>query len=168
RVNAEDPEAAVFVAELALEFRQTFRKDVVIDLYCYRRHGHNEGDEPAFTQPLLYQKIKNRPSVSTVYTEKLIADGTLKPEEGEELRRQFQEKLDLAKREMREGPPGRRGMRAFSGIWQRLQPKYRPEPAPTAVPREELKRVIDHLTTVPEGVTANPKVVDLLRRRREA
>ncbi|MBO0699581.1 MAG: 2-oxoglutarate dehydrogenase E1 component [Zavarzinella sp.] len=167
-VNGEDPEACVFIAELALEFRQTFRRDVVIDMYCYRKHGHNEGDEPAFTQPLEYRKIKDRPSVSAVYTQKLIAGGTLKPEEGEELRRQFQDKLDLAQREMREGPPGRRGMRAFSGLWKRLQPRYKPEPAPTAVSHDELKRVIDHITTVPEGVAANSKVADLLRRRREA
>jgi 2-oxoglutarate dehydrogenase E1 component len=166
-VNGEDPEACVFVAELALEFRQQFKRDVVIDMYCYRRHGHNEGDEPAFTQPLLYRKIKDRPTVSAVYTKQLIADGVLKPEEGEELRRQFQDKLDLAQKEMREGPPGRRGMKAFSGLWSRLQPRYRSEPAPTAVDREVLNRVIDHLTTVPEGFTVNPKVAELLRRRRE-
>jgi 2-oxoglutarate dehydrogenase E1 component len=67
-VNGEDPEAAVFVTELALEFRQAFRRDVVIDMYCYRRHGHNEGDEPAFTQPLMYAKIKDRPSLTEIYT----------------------------------------------------------------------------------------------------
>ena len=167
-VNGEDPEACVFVAELAAEFRQTFRRDFVIDLYCYRRHGHNEGDEPAFTQPLLYRKIKDRPSVSAVYTQQLIADGVLKAEEGEELRRQFQDQLDLAQKEMRESPPGRRGMKSFSGDWQRLQPKYRHDPAPTAVPHDALKRVIDHLTTVPADVTINPKAADLLCRRRDA
>ncbi|HJZ93335.1 MAG TPA: 2-oxoglutarate dehydrogenase E1 component [Gemmataceae bacterium] len=166
-VNAEDPEAAVFVAELALEFRQTFRKDVVIDLYCYRKYGHNEGDEPAFTQPLLYQKIKNRPSVSAVYTEKLIADGTLKREEAEEIQRQFQTKLDEAQQAMREGPPGRRGMRSFSGLWQRLQPRYKHDPVPTGVARDVINRVIDQITTVPPGVTVNPKVTRLLEHRRE-
>ena len=167
-VNGEDPDACVFVAELALEFRQAFHRDVVIDLYCYRKYGHNEGDEPAFTQPLLYQKIKTHPSVSAVYTEKLIADGTLKREEGEELQRQFQTKLDLAQKEMREGLPGKRGMRSFSGIWQRMTPKYTHDPAATAASRDLLTRVIDHITTVPDGVTVNPKVTDLLRRRREA
>ncbi|HKA06941.1 MAG TPA: 2-oxoglutarate dehydrogenase E1 component [Gemmataceae bacterium] len=166
-VNGEDPEACVFVAELALQFRQEFHRDFVVDVYCYRKHGHNEGDEPAFTQPILYQKIKNRPSVSEVYTRKLIADGTLMPEEGEELRRQFQEKLDLAQREMREGPPGKRGMRAFSGLWQRFQPRYSHDPTPTAVEHAELKRVIDRITTVPEWLTVNSKVAELLRRRRE-
>src|ERR1700712_466083 len=121
-VNGDDPEAVVFAAKVAIEFRQKFHKPVVIDMYCYRRHGHNEGDEPAFTQPLLYRKIKDRPSVSAVYTKQLIADGVLKPDEGEEIRRQFQDQLDLAQKEMREGPPGRRGMKSFSGYWQRLQP----------------------------------------------
>jgi 2-oxoglutarate dehydrogenase E1 component len=166
-VNGEDPEACFFLAELALEFRQTFHRDVVIDMYCYRKHGHNEGDEPAFTQPLLYAKIKNRPTVSAVYTEKLIADGTLKREEAEEIQRQFQEKLDLAQKEMREGPPGKRGMRSFSGVWKAFQPRYQPVAAPTAVPHGELKRVIDHLTTVPAGANVNPKVTRLLEQRRE-
>jgi len=166
-VNAEDPEAAVFVAELALEFRQTFHKDVVIDLYCYRKHGHNEGDEPAFTQPLLYQKIKNRPSISAIYTEKLIADSTLKREEGEELQRQFQTKLDEAQKAMREGPPGRRGMKAFSGLWRRLHPRYTHDPVATGVSRDLINRVTDQITTVPPGVTVNPKVTRLLDHRRE-
>jgi 2-oxoglutarate dehydrogenase E1 component len=167
-VNGEDPEACAFIAELALEFRQTFHRDVVIDMYCYRKHGHNEGDEPAFTQPVLYQKIKNRPTVSAIYTEKLIADGTLKREEAEEIQRQFSQKLDQAQKEMREGPPGKRGMRSFSGLWQRLQPRYRQEPAPTALSRDELNRVIDHISAVPEGATLNPKAMRLLELRKEA
>ncbi len=80
-VNGEDPEAAVFVAELALEFRQTFHKDVFIDMYCYRRWGHNEGDEPSFTQPVMYAKILERPSLSEIYTETLLMRGDLTFEE---------------------------------------------------------------------------------------
>ena len=71
-VNGEDPEAVVYVAELALDFRETFGQDVVIDMVCYRRHGHNEGDEPAFTQPLMYDKIRDRISIRELYTEKLV------------------------------------------------------------------------------------------------
>src|SRR5262249_26439024 len=71
-VNAEDPEAACYVAELAFDFRQTFNRDVLIDMFCYRRHGHNEGDEPSFTQPLMYAKIKERPPLSEVWTEQAI------------------------------------------------------------------------------------------------
>lgn len=166
-VNAEDPEACVFLAELALEFRQTFHRDVVIDMYCYRKHGHNEGDEPAFTQPLLYAKIKNRPTVSAVYTEKLIAGGTLKREEAEEIQRQFHEKLDLAQKEMREGPPGKRGMRSFSGVWKAFQPRYLNSAVSTTVAHAELRRIIDHITTVPAGATVNPKVTRLLEQRRD-
>ena len=92
-VNAEDPEAAVFVAELALEFRQIFNRDVVIDLYCYRKHGHNEGDEPSFTQPLMYSKIKDRPSVSTSTPNNWSKRGDVTAEEAEALQREFQEML---------------------------------------------------------------------------
>src|SRR5205823_2865024 len=92
-VNGEDPEAAVYVAELALDFRQTFKKDVVIDMYCYRRHGHNEGDEPSFTQPLMYAKIQDRPTISEVYTEQLIMRGDLTVEETEAIVQEFQAKL---------------------------------------------------------------------------
>ena len=169
-VNGEDPEACVFIAEMAIEFRQTFNRDVVIDMYCYRRHGHNEGDEPAFTQPLLYAKIKNRPGVSAIYTDKLVAEGTLQRSEGEEIAERFQNRLDSAQREMRESGPGRRGMSAFSGTWKSLQPKYHPEPKPTKTNSsiETLKKVINHLTTVPEGMTINPKVTRLLELRRES
>ena len=86
-VNGEDPEAVVFVGELALDFRQTFGKDVVIDMFCYRRHGHNEGDEPAFTQPLMYEKIKNRISIRELYTEQLVMAGELTSQRGRDDRR---------------------------------------------------------------------------------
>src|SRR5213082_1000930 len=95
-VNGEDPEATVYVAELALEFRQTFNRDVVIDMYCYRRHGHNEGDEPSFTQPVMYHKIRSRPSLTAVYTEHLIMTGDLTVEETEALTAQFEQKLQQA------------------------------------------------------------------------
>src|SRR5438270_25551 len=100
-VNAEDPEAAVYVAELALEFRQTFHKDVVIDLYCYRRHGHNEGDEPSFTQPLMYSKIKDRPTLSEVYTEQLIMRGDLTADETEAIDEDFQARLQTAQQDLK-------------------------------------------------------------------
>ncbi len=169
-VNGEDPEACVYVAELALEFRQKFKRDVVIDMYCYRRHGHNEGDEPAFTQPLLYAKIKDRPGVAAIYAEKLMAEGTLTREEGEQYIDQFHNLLDSAQKEMRTSAPGKRGMSSFSGTWRALQPTYHPDLTPTATNTsiETLKKVIAHLTTVPDGVVINPKVTRLLDLRREA
>ena len=103
-VNGEDPEASVFVAELALEFRQTFNRDAIVDLYCFRRHGHNEGDEPTFTQPVMYKAIKDHPIISTVYTDKLLKDGVLKREEAEALQREFQAKLNEEQKAVKGGP----------------------------------------------------------------
>ena len=81
-VNGDDPEAVVFTMELALRFRQEFHRDVVVDMICYRRHGHNEADEPMYTQPVLYGKIKDRPSVRKLYTKQLIQGGDLAEEAG--------------------------------------------------------------------------------------
>ena len=92
-VNGDDPEAVVYVAELALDFRETFGQDVVIDLVCYRKHGHNENDEPAFTQPLMYAKIQDRPTIRAIYTEKLIQSGELSAEEAETIAETFGDKL---------------------------------------------------------------------------
>jgi 2-oxoglutarate dehydrogenase E1 component len=165
-VNAEGPESAVHLAELALEYRQTFHKDVILDLYCYRRHGHNEGDEPSFTQPVMYQKIKERPSVSAVYTEQLLKQGALRPEEAEALDAEFQAKLQAAQQEVKTAPPKRRSMKGFSNRWEGLQAAYTHAPVPTGVPAETLRRVIDSVTKLPEGFTPNPKVVGILEKRR--
>src|SRR5262245_54700862 len=108
-VNAEDPEACVYVSELAAEFRQSFGRDVVIDLVCFRRHGHNEGDNPAFTQPVMYGKIKSHPSQLTVYEEHLVLHGDLTAEEAEAVDAQFQEKLKKAQEQVKAEPPRRRG-----------------------------------------------------------
>ena len=110
-VNGEDPEAVVHVAELALDFRQTFGKDVVIDMVCYRRHGHNEGDEPAFTQPLMYDKIKDRISVRELYTEQLVLTGELSSEEAETIAEMFPEKMQQV---LDEVEAGRRASRSPS------------------------------------------------------
>ena len=80
-VNGDDPEASLWVTQLAFEYRQKFKKDVVIDLFGYRRHGHNEGDEPGFTQPLLYEKIKSHPSVREIYSNQLIKSNVVSEEE---------------------------------------------------------------------------------------
>jgi 2-oxoglutarate dehydrogenase E1 component len=165
-VNAEDPEAAVYVAELALDFRQTFRSDVVIDLFCYRRHGHNEGDEPSFTQPLMYSKIKERPTLSEVYTEKLIMDGDLTADETEALDAEFQAKLQAAQQEVKTGPPRRRAVSSFGGRWSGLTRVYSFAPVDTAVPEATLDQITDALTTVPDHFTLNPKIARLLDVRR--
>ncbi len=167
-VNGEDPEACVFVAELALEFRQTFSKDVVIDLFCYRRHGHNEGDDPSFTQPLMYKKIKERPPIGDLYTEQLIMGGDLTAEETEAIGATFQQKLQNALDEVKSDgqvthdPPG------FTGHWQGLSSSYSHQPVQTGVPRETLNRIAQGLTLAPANFHVHPKIERILASRATA
>jgi 2-oxoglutarate dehydrogenase E1 component len=163
-VNGEDPEAAVYIAELALEFRQTFQKDVVIDMYCYRRHGHNEGDEPSFTQPVMYAKIKERPTLTEVYTETLILRGDLTVEETEAITREFEQKLQAAAEEVKTGPKPT-GMRGYGGRWSGFTRQFSHTPVETGVPYEVLERVTQAMATVPEGFTVHPKIIRLLESR---
>src|SRR5258708_32667101 len=116
-VSGEAPEARVFVTQLAMEFRQTSQKDVVIDMYCSRRHGHNEGDEPSFTQPLMYAKIKDRPTLSEMYTEQLILRGDLSVDEEEAFVSEFHGKLQAAIEAVKTRPPQAVCMRASDGPW---------------------------------------------------
>jgi len=95
-VNGDDPDAAIRVARIAFAYRQRFRKDVVIDIFCYRRHGHNEGDEPSYTQPLLYKKISERPSVVALYTEKLVRENVISREEVDQLHSRLQAEYNQA------------------------------------------------------------------------
>jgi 2-oxoglutarate dehydrogenase E1 component len=166
-VNGEDPEACVYIAELSLDFRQTFGRDVVIDMFCYRRHGHNEGDEPAFTQPLMYRKIAERPTLTEVYTEQLIMRGDLTAAESEGIREKFQAKLQEAQQEVRSGPPPRGGMRGFGGQWQGLTPHYSHTPVETGVAADVLKTIADALTRVPDRLAVHPKIAKLLEARRQ-
>ncbi|HKB36655.1 MAG TPA: thiamine pyrophosphate-dependent enzyme, partial [Gemmataceae bacterium] len=166
-VNGEDPEAAVYVAELALDFRQTFHRDVVIDMFCYRRHGHNEGDEPSFTQPLMYSKIRERPTLTEVYTEQLILSGDLTVAEQEALVEKFQAKLQASLEEVKSGPPATAGMNGFSGTWRALAPLYSHMPVATGVPRVTLEAVAAALQRVPESFTVHPKIARLLEQRSE-
>jgi 2-oxoglutarate dehydrogenase E1 component len=167
-VNGEDPEAVVYVAELALDFRQTFHQDVVIDMHCYRRHGHNEGDEPSFTQPVMYRIIKEKPTLSEIYTEQLILRGDLTVAETEAIDQQFHEKLQSALQEVKGGPPRRRGSSTeFNGRWKHLANGSQAEPVLTAVPYDTLLAVTEGMTRVPEGFHVHPKIARLLEARRE-
>jgi 2-oxoglutarate dehydrogenase E1 component len=164
-VNSEDPEAAVYLAELALDFRQTFKRDVVIDLNCYRRHGHNEGDEPSFTQPVMYDKIKDRPTVTELYTEQLIMRGDLSATETEALDQEFHAKLQMALEEVKTRPPQQMDMRSFAGRWAGLTPKYSHAPVETGVTSETLRTIVEGLTRVPEHFTVHPKLLRQLEAR---
>jgi 2-oxoglutarate dehydrogenase E1 component len=167
-VNGEDPEAVIAVGELAFDFRQTFGRDVVIDMVCYRRHGHNEGDEPAFTQPIMYEKIKNRISIRELYTEQLVMSGELSSQEAETVAETFSEKMQEVLEEVRRGagePPTPRG---FAGTWAGLASQHAFEAVETGVSYETLRQIADASTRVPDGFTVNPKLARLLAGRVKA
>ncbi|MGQ0668532.1 MAG: multifunctional oxoglutarate decarboxylase/oxoglutarate dehydrogenase thiamine pyrophosphate-binding subunit/dihydrolipoyllysine-residue succinyltransferase subunit [Actinomycetota bacterium] len=158
-VNGDDPEACVVVARLAFGFRQSFKKDVVIDLWCYRRWGHNEADEPSFTQPQMYARIGELRSVRKRYTEDLVNRGDLSVEEAERSLEEFSARLSQAFDETRQQP---------SGI-PRVEPEA-PEampatPTPTGVPRDALDRAVEGLTRIPEGFHIHPKLAKWMQQR---
>ncbi len=164
-VNGDDPEAVVRVGRLAFEYRQAFRKDVVIDLVCYRRRGHNEADNPSFTQPLMYDLIDAKRSVRKLYTEALIGRGDITVEEAEQALRDYQEKLERAFTEVREAakrPPEPGAV--LKPPAEDVVP-WRHEDTPTATTEEAIKRVVDTQINLPEGFTPHPRLVPLLQRR---
>ncbi|HRK44396.1 MAG TPA: multifunctional oxoglutarate decarboxylase/oxoglutarate dehydrogenase thiamine pyrophosphate-binding subunit/dihydrolipoyllysine-residue succinyltransferase subunit, partial [Nocardioides sp.] len=162
-VNGDDPEACIRVARLAFEYRQAFNKDVVIDLVCYRRRGHNEGDDPSYTQPLMYDLIEQKRSVRKLYTESLIGRGDITIEEAEQVLRDYQQQLERVFTEVREAT-------SQPSDWTTV-PDYPDKPqgeAATAVVPEVLKRIADAYVTPPEGFTVHPKVMPQLQRRAAA
>jgi 2-oxoglutarate decarboxylase len=159
-VNGDDPEACVRVARLAFDYRQRFGKDVVIDMICYRRLGHNEGDDPSYTQPIMYKRIEAKRSVRKLYTESLVKRGDISIEEAEQALDDFQSKLQEALDQTRSHAPAP-GMKA------------KPPPIPigclprveTAVPRDTIERIYDVLSSVPEGFTMHPKLAKQFETR---
>ncbi len=168
-VNGDDPLAVKFVTELALDFRQEFGRDVVIDMYCYRRYGHNEGDEPSFTQPDLYAKIDRRRSIGQLYRKQLIDAGILTEEEATSLEREFENKLQSVLDEVKAVNDQRLDRKdRFQESTAVFQPSYSTDSPPTAISPECLKRIVDGLTRVPEDFNVLPKIKRmLLDRRRE-
>ena len=163
-VNGDDPEAAVQAARLAIAFRQRFKKDVIIDLVCYRRHGHNEIDDPTFTQPVMYREIGNHPTTRALYAGRLMADGVLTREEGDKITADFREILDDALTYSRDFLP-RQQVFAFAGLWQGMRWAGSDWGAHTAVPAEVLQRVAAAFTHYPEGFHVHPKAKRLMEAR---
>ncbi len=167
-VNGDDPAAVYFTAKLALEIRQQFSRDVVIDMFCYRRHGHNEGDEPVFTQPNMYAKIAEHPSVWTSFKEALTSSGILTLEETREAERVFENTLESARVEVKEAETNGQSLSVFAESTATWQPPYSHEPVETAISDETLSVIVDGLTRVPDGFEILPKIRRmLLERRRE-
>ncbi len=162
-VNADDPEACVNAARLAIEFRQRWKEDVIIDLVCYRRHGHNEGDDPTFTQPQLYKQVRTHPRVGTIYTERLLQEGVIDEVAVEKTEREQNQRLEEALERSSEQQRDA-GTEGYHGLWSGLEARARVE-LPTAVPREQLGRVADALLDLPEGFAAHPKIARLMGQR---
>ena len=162
-VNGDDPLACRFVAELAFEFRQAFKRDVVIDMVCYRRYGHNEADDPASTQPLMYAEIGSHPKVAELFRQKLLADGTVTQPEIEaleaEMASRYNKALDDVKKAERD-----KTLDAFSESTAVFQPKFSFDPVSTRAAREQLQLVAEALVRVPDGFEVQPKLRNLLSR----
>ncbi|MGW1258192.1 multifunctional oxoglutarate decarboxylase/oxoglutarate dehydrogenase thiamine pyrophosphate-binding subunit/dihydrolipoyllysine-residue succinyltransferase subunit [Streptomyces sp. NPDC002513] len=158
-VNGDDPEAAVRDARLAFEFRQAFNKDVVIDLICYRRRGHNESDNPAFTQPLMYDLIDKKRSVRKLYTESLIGRGDITLEEAEQALQDYQGQLEKVFTEVREATS-----QPVSAVSQEPQDGF-PVPVDTAVSAEVVKRIAESQVNIPDYFTVHPRLLPQLQRR---
>ncbi len=151
-VNGDDPLAVKFVSDLAFDFRQQFGRDVVIDLYCYRRYGHNEGDEPSFTQPDLYAKIEKRPSVTQLYKRELLEAGTLSEDDAASLETEFSLRLEMTRDEVKAIEKRRASQKAkFKESTAIFQPEYTSESEPTAISEKTLKTIVDGLTRVSQG-----------------
>ncbi|HYK19567.1 MAG TPA: multifunctional oxoglutarate decarboxylase/oxoglutarate dehydrogenase thiamine pyrophosphate-binding subunit/dihydrolipoyllysine-residue succinyltransferase subunit, partial [Pyrinomonadaceae bacterium] len=159
-INGDDPEAAYRVLQIALDYRQEFNKDVVLDLIGFRRLGHNETDEPSYTQPLMYARVKAHPGVRTVYSKRLIKEGVISEEEVEgliaERVRRYQEALDNAKRKVKEEP---------SQPLARVEEIDGSAVIATGVTAEVIKNIAHKIAVVPEGFNVNPKMVGQLARR---
>ncbi|MBT7406676.1 MAG: 2-oxoglutarate dehydrogenase E1 component, partial [Opitutae bacterium] len=153
-VNGNDPLAVAMVAELALAYRQKFQEDVVIDINCYRKHGHNEADDPAFTQPILYKRIKQLPSISSVLTDQLVADGELDRKESDEIHQRLRRQLDASLEKVRTIKKSS----TFEGSVAIHQIPYDFSPVDTSVPKKELEKVADALTKFPKDFNLNPKI----------
>ncbi|MFI9217358.1 multifunctional oxoglutarate decarboxylase/oxoglutarate dehydrogenase thiamine pyrophosphate-binding subunit/dihydrolipoyllysine-residue succinyltransferase subunit [Streptomyces werraensis] len=158
-VNGDDPEAVVRVARLAFEFRQAFNKDVVIDLICYRRRGHNESDNPAFTQPLMYDLIDKKRSVRKLYTESLIGRGDITLEEAEQALQDYQGQLEKVFTEVREATS-----QPAAAAPSDPQAEF-PVAVNTAVSSEVVKRIAESQVNIPDHITVHPRLLPQLQRR---
>ena len=164
-VNGDDPEAVLFVTQLALDYRQKFHKDVVIDIVCFRKLGHNEQDEPFVTQPLMYKKISQHPGTRKLYADKLVALGVVGQDDPEQLIKDYRTTLDEGKETV--SPVLSNFKSKFAVDWAPFLNSKWTDAADTHVPLDELKRLSERITTVPEGFKLHPTVARVVEARRQ-
>ncbi len=166
-VHGEDPEALIHVMRMAVDYRWQFAKDVVIDVVCYRRYGHNEGDEPYFTQPLMYERIRSRPPLNEMYAQQLIAEGLLQKKELEDLAGDVNSALDAAYSTVH-GSECPFPQPKFYENWDVFDARFSFDPVRTRVAKTTLRRLAARLNRLPEGFNVHPKLQRLMQKRLQA
>ncbi len=162
-VNGDDPEAVAFILQLGLNFRMTFKRDVVIDIVCYRRHGHNEADEPAATQPMMYKKIRQLPTTRAVYAQRLTEQGVIKPEDAEALVKAYREALEADRQVVPGIVTGKKNPYRIN--WSTYREARWTDPANTAIPVARIRELGAKLNTLPEDIELHPRVAKLVDDR---
>ncbi len=164
-VNGDDPEAVVHCAKIATEFRQKFNRDVVVDMVCYRRFGHNEGDEPSFTQPLMYKKIRSHPTTLQIYGKKLFNEGLITSDELESRKKEFK---DLLTKEFSNAKNYKEKMTWFDGVWSRFKPEIgKDKRGITGVERKELVAVGKKITELPKNFNIHKTLIKIFENKRK-
>jgi 2-oxoglutarate dehydrogenase E1 component len=163
-VNGDDPEAVVHCARIAMEFRQKFRKDIVIDMICYRRFGHNEGDEPSFTQPIMYKKIKNHPTTLSVYSEKLINEKIITKKDFDNMKLEFKNLLTEQLKTAKEYKPK---LEWYEGVWSRFKPERgKDKRGVTGVSIDKLKKIGEKINLIPEKFNIHKTVKKIIESKK--
>ncbi|WP_421790022.1 2-oxoglutarate dehydrogenase E1 component [Hyphobacterium sp.] len=166
-VNGDDPEAVVFAAKMATEYRQLFGKDAIIDMFCYRRYGHNEGDDPSFTQPIMYKAIRSHPTTRELYQQRLVAEGVLSDDDAEAMAREFDDFLEAEFEKGRDFKS--KDADWLDGVWSGLGlPEDDDRRGETSVPVEKLKEVGEKLTGYPDDIAIHKTLKRVLNGRRSA
>ena len=166
-VNGDDPESVVRVCQIAADYRQQFKADVVVDIFCYRRHGHNEGDEPAFTQPAMYSAIRERPTTRQIYIERLVSEGVLTIKDADQMMEVFRARLETELEASKSYRPNKADW--LEGDWADIEAAPRDErPGATAVAPEMLAEIGRAITRVPDGFAVHPRIGRQLEDKRKA
>ena len=164
-VNGDDAEAVVHCAKIASDYRQKFNRDVVIDMICYRRFGHNEGDEPSFTQPTMYRKIKKHPTTLNIYAKKLIKEGVITSSEFDKMKLNFKNLLEDQFKTAKEYKPK---LEWYEGVWSRFKPeKGKDKRGVTGVELEKIKKIGDKMTLIPGNFNVHPTLKKIFENKRK-
>ena len=164
-VNGDDPEAVVHSARVAMDFRQKFNRDVVIDMICYRRFGHNEGDEPSFTQPIMYTKIKKHPTTLNIYANKLLKEGVIFQEEFNSMKIKFKNLLEEQFKTAKEYKPK---LEWYEGVWSRYKPeKGKDRRGATGVSLDKIKKIGEKITTIPKEFNTHPTIKKIFENKKK-